>query len=72
MLVRLVILAIMLGATSVVASTDDYNPQFRWALASKGLTVATTADELTRLNETTSEWRSGAVRAHRWARVPDS
>jgi len=55
MLARLLTLAIMLGATSVVAPSDDYNPQFRWALASKGLTVATSADELTRLNESTSD-----------------
>ena len=49
-------LAAMLGATSLVGRGDDFrNTQFGWALVSQGSTIATSTDELSRLEEWTSD-----------------
>src|SRR5262245_12518879 len=57
MLHRLVLgmtLAAMLMATSLFAREVVLDSEFGWALASKGTTIATSGDELTRLVEWTS------------------
>ena len=52
----LLALAAMLAAVSAFAQDDEIaNAQFRWAVASKGSTIATSADELNWLDEHTSE-----------------
>jgi hypothetical protein len=49
-------LAAMLSASSAFTRDDDFrNNQFGWALLSKGSTVATSVDELNRLDEWTSD-----------------
>ena len=49
-------LTIMLAVPSVLARDNGFgNTQFGWALVSKGSTVATSVDELNRLNEWTSD-----------------
>ena len=49
-------LAAVVSATSVFARDDDFrNTEFGWALLSNGSTVATSTDELTRLDEWTSD-----------------
>lgn len=49
-------LTVMLVGTSVFGRDDDFrNTQFGWALVSKGSTIATTTDDLGRLEEWTSD-----------------
>jgi len=49
-------LTAMLVATSVVGRDDDFgNTPFGWALVSQGSTIATSTDELSRLQEWTSD-----------------
>jgi hypothetical protein len=52
----LMTLTAMMVATSVVGRDDDFrNTPFGWALVSQGSTIATSTDELSRLQEWTSD-----------------
>src|SRR5262249_38481926 len=48
------VMTLVLVVTSVTGRDDDFrNAQFGWALVSKGSTIATSTDELSRLEEWT-------------------
>jgi len=58
------VMAVILVTTSVVGRDDDFrSARFGWALVSEGSTIATSTDELSRLEEWTSDAITSCSRA---------